>query len=218
MKSLLSHAALAALAALAPSLACAALVTLAGVAGCKSAKAEPTSEKPSSASVAAPAAPPAAAPAAPAAANGRLASPVAIPGAVVPTMPNMSIPQRFGAELNGRPKGLSLSIEDVYAGLEKAGLTVVDRKQHLASPFGARYCLGARAVGAGDKPMLQMSVCEFVTPEAAKMGRDYSADGMKLPMRTVYVNKQTTLTLREEKQDPDIDALVDKAAAAYAKL
>ena len=147
-----------------------------------------------------------------------LKSPVALPGAVVATLPNMSIPQRFSAEQNGRPPGLTPSADDVYAGLEKAGNTVVDRKQHLASPFGARYCLGARAVGANDAPMLQMSVCELISPEAARIGRDYSAEGMKLPMRTVYVNKQTTLTLREEKQDAAIDALVEKAAAAYAKM
>jgi hypothetical protein len=202
MNSLLSYAAVAPLLLLG-ALTCAA--------GCKSAKAEPTSEAPSPTSAAAPVTPHAAA-------NGGLASPVALPGAVVPTMPNMSIPQRFGAERSGRPQGLSLSIEDVYAGLEKAGVTVVDRKQHLASPFGARYCLGARAVGASDKPMLQMSVCEFVSPDAAKMGRDYSAESMKLPMRTVYVNAQTTLTVREEKADPEIDALVAKVAAAYAKL
>jgi hypothetical protein len=184
--------------------------------GCKSNKAEATAEgTPSSASVTAPAASSAPSPAPPA---GGLVSPVAIPGATVATLPNMSIPQRFSSELAGRPPGVKPSIEDVYAGLEKAGITVVDRRQHLASPFGARYCLGARAVGAADKPMLQMSVCEFVSPEAAKIGRDYSADAMKLPMRTVYVNKQTTLTLREEKQDPEIDALVEKAAAAYAKL
>jgi hypothetical protein len=96
---------------------------------------------------------------------------------------------------------------------------VVDRKQHLGSPFGARYCLGARAIGSNNTPMLQISVCEFVSVEAARIGRDYSAEGMKtIPLRTVYVNKQTTLTLREEKKDPDIDAMVEKAAAAYAKL
>lgn len=184
--------------------------------GCKSNKPEATSDKAQLASATAKAAPVASAAAA--ATGGGLAGPVPIPGATVPTLPNMSIPQRFSTELNGRPQGLKPSVEDVYAGLAKAGLTVTDRKQHLAAPFGARYCLGARGVGANDKPMLQMSVCEFVSPEAAKLGRDYSADAMKLPMRTVYVNAQTTLTLREEKQDPEIDALVEKVAAAYAKL
>jgi hypothetical protein len=196
------------------SLALYAAVVAMSLAACKSNKPEATSDKASLASAMAPAAPVASA----AATGGGLAGPVAVPGATVATLPNMSIPQRFSTELNGRPQGVKPSVEDVYAGLEKAGLTVTDRKQHLAAPFGARYCLGARAIGANDKPMLQMSVCEFVSPEAAKQGRDYSAEAMKLPMRTVYVNAQTTLTLREEKQDPEIDALVAKAAAAYAKL
>ncbi len=189
-----------------------ALATLAGVTACKS-------DKRTAATVDAAAAASATAQGAPSAAASGPASPLAIPGATVATMPNFGIPQRFAAEQAGRPPGVHPSVEEVYAALEKAGVTIVDRQQHLGAPFGARYCLGARAVGAGNTPMLQISVCEFVSAEAAKVGREYSAEGMKvIPLRTVYANKQTTLTLREEKQTPEIDALVQKAAAVYAKL
>jgi len=174
------------------------VLVVSAVIGCKSSKTEPVA---------------ATAPAMPA------ASPLAIAGATVATLPNMSIAERFAAERKGRPEGLTPTAEDVYASLESAGLTIVDRKQHLASPFGARYCLGARAVAAGDATTLQLSVCEFVSAEAARIGRDYSAEGLKaIPLRTVYANKQTTLTVREEKQDPATDAQLRAAAAAYARL
>jgi hypothetical protein len=149
----------------------------------------------------------------------QLASPVAVPGATVATLPNMPIPERFVAERRGRPSGVTPSVEDVYAALEKSGIRVVDRKQHLGAPFGARYCVGARAVGPGDASMMHISVCEFVNADAARIGRDYSAEGMKsIPFRTVYANKATTLTLREERHEPNVDALVDTAAATYATL
>lgn len=180
------------------------------------AAAEPGSAAPS-ASVASSAAPPSATPSAPIAGPQ---SPLAVPGATVATLPNMSFAERFALEAKGRPHGITPTAEEVYAKLKTAGLEVVDVKQHLAAPQGARFCLGARAVGPNKETRLDLSVCEYATPEVARMGRDYSAESMKavIPNRTVYVNKQTTLIVREDQKTPEIDALVDAASAAFAKL
>lgn len=147
-------------------------------------------------------------------------SPLAIPGATVATLPNMSFPERFGAESKGRPAGIKPSAEEVFTALKAAGLEIVDIKQHLAAPQGARFCLGARAVGPNKETRLDISACEYATPDVARIGRDYSLESMKsvIPNRTVYLNKQTTLTVREAEKTPELDALVDKASAAFAKL
>ena len=132
----------------------------------------------------------------------------------------MSFTERFAAEAKGRPEGIKPTVEDVYAALRAAGLTIVDVKQHLASPQGARYCVGARIVGASADLLLDASACEYATQESARIGRDYSESSLKdvIPNRTIYANKQTTLTLREAQKTPDIDALVGKASSTFAKL
>lgn len=44
----------------------------------------------------------------------------------------MTIPERFNAEVGQRPSG-TLRVEEVTAAFRKAGLTIEDEKQHLAS-------------------------------------------------------------------------------------
>jgi hypothetical protein len=147
-------------------------------------------------------------------------SPFSVPGATAATLPNMPFPERFAAEARSRPPGVKPTVEEVYASLGAAGFTIVDQKQHLASPLGARYCVGARAVSDTKDTLLQISVCECSTPEVARLARDYSAASMStaIPFRTLYANRQTLLVLREEKNTPEIDALVTKASGVFAKL
>jgi hypothetical protein len=201
------------------SLACAALA----VSACKSSATSvaPDSDAAAASAATAPAAStvitPAASRLAPA---GSTQNPLTIPGATVATLPNMSFPERFAAESKGRPAGIKPNADDVYTALKAAGLEIVDVKQHLASPQGARYCQGARIVGADKETRIDISVCEYATADVARIARDYSIEAMKtvIPNRTVYANKQVTLTLREAAKTPDNDALVDKAQSTFAKL
>jgi hypothetical protein len=127
-------------------------------------------------------------------------------------------PERFAGEAAGRPAGVKPRVEDVFAALSSGGLTIVGQKQHLASPLGARYCVGAQAASGANETLLQISVCECSTPEVAQVARDFTAKTANIPLRTAYVNKQTMLVLREEKSSPEIDALVTKASGIFAKL
>ena len=145
----------------------------------------------------------------------------AIPSATAPILPNMGIPDRFQIEATSRPANIKPNVESVYAALEKAGISVVDKKQHLGQTFGARYCMGARAVkGTTDKDpnQLYLSVCEFVSNEVAEMSKTYSSDALKSANRVVHAKAQTTFTVRGESDAPEIKAQMDKALATYDAL
>ena len=182
----------------------AAVLPLMGTAACNSCSGGAASEKGAAAS----------------APSTKPSTPMAFPGATVATFPNLPFPARFASEAKGRPQGIKPTVEEVYAGLKAAGIEVVDTKQHLASPQGARYCVGARVMGDGADPRMEFSVCEYSTPEVAKLGRDWSEASMKtvIPNRTVYVNGQTVLVIREAQKNADNDALVEKAAGVFGKL
>jgi len=131
----------------------------------------------------------------------------------------MSFPERFQRELDGRPPKIHPNVEEVYAALGAAGLKIVDQKQHLASPLGARYCVGARAV-QGERTLLHLSACEHISEELAKSSGAYSEESLKegIPNRKVYSRKQITLVVRLEQDQPDNQEASKKAVAALEKL
>lgn len=142
----------------------------------------------------------------------------AIPNATAPVLMNMPIPERFEIEKKARPD-LKPKVEDAFAALKKAGLTIVDEKQHLAQPVGARYCVGARAV-AGDTTLLQISICEYMNDEVARTSTQYSEESLKklMPTRTCSPHKHLGLILRPENASPEADAAAKKARAAFDAL
>jgi hypothetical protein len=103
--------------------------------------------------------------------------------------------------------------------LKNAGLEIVEPKQHLASPLGARYCVGARAVD-GAATLLQLSVCEYVNAEVAAKSAVFSETAMKslMPTRTVRSRNHLGLVILPDANAPGAQAAVDKAHAAFAKL
>ena len=74
----------------------------------------------------------------------------------------MSIPERFNAEVAQRPTG-TIRVEEATAAFRKAGLTIEEEKQHLASFYKAMYCVGAKAKGEE----VSFSVCEYKDEPAA---------------------------------------------------
>jgi hypothetical protein len=153
-----------------------------------------------------------------AAPSGSSDSPLAIPGATVVAVGGEPFAERFAGEAKGRPPGIKPTVEDVYAALGANGFTIANQRQHLASPLGARYCVGAQAVSDKKETLLEISVCECATPDVAQVAKTFSDKNTAIPLRTTYVNKQTLLVVRESKGAPEIDALVPKAAAVFAKL
>ena len=136
---------------------------------------------------------------------------------MVPQLANLPFGERFAMEEKARPQG-ALTVENVYSAFNKAGLPVSEQAQHLAAPFGARYCVGAK-ISDGKEPQADVSVCEYSTEDTAIAGTQRSLEGFKMiPLRTVTRNKQTTLTLREYSKTPEHDALMAKVTATFQKL
>jgi hypothetical protein len=131
------------------------------------------------------------------------------PGRVVVTLQD-----RLEAEKEQRATDTPKA-EEVLAALEKAGLTLTDKKQHVASVYGAMYCLGAKSEGG-----IGYSVCEYASPEAAKSGRDASEKAFAtVANRELATNKKTVLTiLQPASKTPQSQDAAKKSFDVFAKL
>lgn len=131
----------------------------------------------------------------------------------IPPMNMASIPERFANEAAHRPKG-TVRVEDVFDAFTKAGVTLREQRQHLASPFKAKYCVGAQA---GHD--LHMSICEYDDDKTAMEGRQMSEKAFAtIARRDLYQNKATTLTIRRNDNDSGDVALRDKLVDLFNKV
>jgi len=125
----------------------------------------------------------------------------------------LALAGRLAREAASRPSDTPKA-EDVLAAIAKSGVPLQEQAQHLASPIGALYCIGAKS------PLeLAMSACEYADETAAGAGRDSSVKAFaKIEHRDVVVNKKTTLTILQSPYDPQSQAAHDKAVAAFKKM
>jgi hypothetical protein len=132
-------------------------------------------------------------------------------GAISPT--NLgAIPERFDAESKNRPTG-TVRVEEVLDAFAKAGVTVHDSRQHLASPFEAMYCMGTKA---GHD--VHMSICEYKDEATAESGKAASLKAFGQGRRDIWRNKATTLTIRRGDEDPGDKALQEKLVSTFRGL
>jgi hypothetical protein len=130
------------------------------------------------------------------------------------TAPPTQNPRDFGAmfqnEAANRPGG-TIKVEDALAAFRDAGVELDTIRQHLARPYGARYCVGAKS-GA-----IALSVCEFIDAAAANAGAEMSRK-LVLANREIRINQATSLTVREIDKTPAADALAQKLFARFDGL
>jgi hypothetical protein len=134
--------------------------------------------------------------------------------ATAPSLPyGLALADRLRNEAAGRPTETPKA-EDVLAAIVNSGVPLQDEAQHLASPIGARFCVGAKS-----PQNLAMSACEYADVAAATAGRDASAKAFgAIEHRDIVVNKKTTLTILQSPFDPQSQAAHDKAVAAFKKM
>ncbi len=106
-----------------------------------------------------------------------------------PIRPSVTLSDQLENERAVRPTDTP-RVEDVLAALDRAGVATTDRQQHVATIFGARYCMGAKS---GD---VAFSVCEYESASAAEAGRRLSLKALGATDREIVVNHKTTLTVR----------------------
>lgn len=131
-----------------------------------------------------------------------------------PVQPVFSLGDKLEVEKHDRPTATPKA-EDVYAAFEKSGFVLTEKQQHVASVFGAKFCLGAKS-----DPEMAYSVCEYADEAAAKAGRESSIKALAVvPNREISVNKKTTLTVRQPATKTSAsEAAAKKAAQVFAKL
>ena len=117
----------------------------------------------------------------------------------------------FRNEAESRPLA-AIKAEDVLEAFRKAGVELDGVRQHLARPYGARYCVGAKSGTA-----IALSVCEYIDPAAADAGAELSRK-IVLANREIRVNHATSLTVREIEKTPNADALKQKLFDSFAEL
>jgi hypothetical protein len=131
-----------------------------------------------------------------------------------PSQPVFSLGDKLQVEQRDRPTGTAKA-EDVYAAFEKAGFALTEKQQHVASVFGAKFCLGAKTTND-----MAFSVCEYADEAAAKAGRETSLKALAVvPNRDILVNKKTMLTVRQPAtKTPASEAAEKKAAQVFSAL
>lgn len=142
-------------------------------------------------------------------------APVASASARHATAPRAENPRDINAlfrvEAENRPQSAP-RVEDAMAAFRAAGVAVQAERQHLARPYGARYCVGAES-----GPDLALSVCEYIDAAAAAAG---VATSRKMPLknREIRVQGATSLTVRLIKSTAEARAVEARLFQAFAKL
>jgi hypothetical protein len=117
----------------------------------------------------------------------------------------------FQNEAANRPTG-TIKVEAALDAFRKDGIELEAVRQHLARPYGARYCVGAKA-----GTTVALSVCEYIDRAAAESGAEVSRK-LVLANREIRINQATSLTVREIEQSPAADAVANKLFESFARL
>lgn len=135
----------------------------------------------------------------------------AIPLSLTPSA-NMSIPERFTSEAMHRPVGPCVRVEETTAAFRKAGFDLIEEKQHLASPYMAKYCVGAKT----KNEEISFSICEYDSDGKATEGAAMNDKAFKnVKNRHTHRNGATTLTVLESTKNDANDALVKKLVDTF---
>ena len=140
-------------------------------------------------------------------------SPSTPPSNVAPALPPQILGARLASEAASRTPN-EITVEKVFEAFTKTGATLHDPKQHLATPFSARYCMEAHT--AND---VVTDVCEFADDASATKGKEASTKAFgSVPLRTLYLNKKTMLTLRDATPTPKSAEEIKTLVATFTAL
>lgn len=119
--------------------------------------------------------------------------------------------QRLEEEAQNRPPA-PLKAEDILAAIEKDGVVLDRKRQQMASPHFAKYCMSAHT---GTK--VQLTVCEHESEERAAENVT-STQKLERPERRIAKNGMTTLLVRRELSNDSETPLVEKILRSYERI
>ncbi len=130
--------------------------------------------------------------------------------------PRLPLGNRLNVERESRPgPNVHPTADEVFAAYDKAGLKMQPAKQHMASEYNAKFCVGDKSPDEN----VGLSVCEYGNEADATAGQVLSVKMFKeVANRNVYRNKNTTLAIVEIVKNADNDALVKKLVATFQAL
>lgn len=130
--------------------------------------------------------------------------------------PRLPLGNRLNVERESRPgPTVHPTAEEVFAAFDKAGIKLEPPKQHMASEYNARFCVGAKSPDEN----VGLSVCEYANESDATAGQALSVKILKqIANRNVYRDKNTTLAIVEVVKNADNDALVKKLISTFQAL
>ncbi|MGQ0503942.1 MAG: hypothetical protein ACT4TC_01330 [Myxococcaceae bacterium] len=124
----------------------------------------------------------------------------------------LSLTERMARESASRPTGTPTA-EAILELIKKDGFTLKTLGQHLASPVGAIYCVGATL-----EEDVSLSICEYADEAAAKKGRELSASAFSaIKGREVFLNKKTTLALLQSPPGERASATARKLSKDFTR-
>ena len=130
--------------------------------------------------------------------------------------PRLPIGNRMNIERSSRPgPAVHPTSEEVFAAFTKAGAKMQEPKQHLASEYNARFCVGDKSPDAN----VGLSICEYGNEAEATAGQALSIKMFKdVGNRNVYRNKNTTMAIVEIVKSAENDALVKTLTSTFQAL
>lgn len=133
------------------------------------------------------------------------------PVAATSVAPQSLFGARFKEEKDSRPNA-SLPVERVFDALRAGGLELADVRQHLARPFEASYCVGAKIPRKTEESTIGLSVCEYKDAVAAQRGiaASKSFNG-SFKHRETILHGTTTLTVLVATEDAGDLAMGERA-------
>ena len=124
-----------------------------------------------------------------------------------------SLGERLVQESKAHPEA-ALKADAVYSALEKNGFGLKERKQYLASPVGAAYCLAADSDAD-----LAFTVCEYESDAAAEKGRIAALQASRAAAaHEIFVHHATTLTLWERPKGESSAKSSALAQSTFSRL
>ncbi len=127
----------------------------------------------------------------------------------------MSIPERFATEAMNRPTNMTVRVEETTAAFRKAGVEIIEEKQHLASSYLAKYCVGAKTKNDD----ISFSICEYESEAKAIEGAAMNDKAFaSIKNRKTHRNGATTITLLENVKNEATDALLKKLLDTFMAM
>jgi hypothetical protein len=130
-----------------------------------------------------------------------------------PSQDLSALAERLAWEAQNRP-ALDVTAERVFDALERAGVSVLTKRQYVGITMGASYCAGGMT-----RDDVAISVCEYASRTAAAAGKDFMDHrfARMTPFARRVVHGQVLLSITKPSANAGMD-VVQRAVDTFTSL